>query len=231
MTSYSPKGTPGSLVLPGEPPVEVALRVNPRARRLTLRVGARGAALTRPPWVGAEEAARFARSREGWLRDRLGRRPGRAVPAPGATLPVEGAPRRIEAGPRTRLEADRLVLRGDPGRAAAGVLREVARGRLTAACDRFAGALGVEWGPLALRDTRSRWGSCSAEGRLMFSWRLAMAPPALLTYVAAHEVAHLRRMDHSPAFWAVVEGLCPTWRANRAALDALGPSLHAWDFG
>ena len=231
MTRHLADRAPQTLILPGDPPLAVALRVSPRARRLTLRIGAGGAALTRPPWVEAEEAARFARSREGWLRERLDRRPGRVVPAIGLALPVEGVPRRLVEGPRTRLEADHLVVRGDPARAAAAVLREVARDRLTAACDRFAARLGVRWGPLALRDTRSRWGSCTEAGRLMFSWRLAMAPPALLSYVAAHEVAHLRRMDHSPAFWAVVEGLCPTWREDRAALHALGPALQAWDFG
>ncbi|PRY92702.1 hypothetical protein BCF33_1555 [Hasllibacter halocynthiae] len=232
MTRHSPRRAPKALILSGEPPVEVMLRVDARARRITLRIGADGrAAVTRPPWVPAEEAARFARSREGWLRERLDARPPRLRPGPGAALPVEGAPRAIVPGPRTALEGGRLLVAGDPAAAARAVLRQVARDRLTAECDRLAAVLGVSWGPLALRDTRSRWGSCTEGGRLMFSWRLAMAPPRLLRYVAAHEVAHLRRMDHSPAFWRLVEGLHPLWREDRAALHALGPALHAWDFG
>jgi predicted metal-dependent hydrolase len=87
--------------------------------------------------------------------------------------------------------------------------------------------LGREVAQIALRDTRSRWGSCSATGRLMFNWRLAMAPPAVLDYVAAHEVAHLVEMNHAPAFWAVVARLCPDWRAQRAWLKAHGGALQA----
>jgi predicted metal-dependent hydrolase len=84
---------------------------------------------------------------------------------------------------------------------------------------------------ISLRDTRSRWGSCSAEGRLMYSWRLIMAPPSVLDYVAAHEVAHLVQMNHSEAFWAVVQGLYPGWQRQRDWLRHQGGALHVWDFG
>ena len=86
---------------------------------------------------------------------------------------------------------------------------------LRAACDRHAAALGRSYQAIVLRDTRSRWGSCTSDGRLMFSWRLAMAPLAVLDYVAAHEVAHLRHMDHSPRFWAAVAGLVPDYAQHR----------------
>ena len=83
---------------------------------------------------------------------------------------------------------------------------------------------------LALRDTRSRWGSCTHEGRLMYSWRLAMAPPEVLDYVAAHEVAHLAHMDHSPRFWAAVATLMPGYAPRRAWLRRNGADLMAWSF-
>src|SRR5690606_32603283 len=111
-----------------------------------------------------------------------------------------------------------------------GWLKALARDRLAAAADRHAATLGRGYRSLVLRDTRSRWGSCAADGRLMFSWRLAMAPPEVLDYVAAHEVAHLAEMNHSPAFWAVVERLMPDHRAPRAWLRAEGAALHRWNF-
>ncbi len=106
----------------------------------------------------------------------------------------------------------------------------MARDRLVAACDGHAARLGRGYRSLTLRDTRSRWGSCSAAGGLMFSWRLILAPPEILDYVAAHEVAHLAEMNHSPAFWRVVAGLCPDYARHRAWLRKHGQTLHAYDF-
>ncbi len=130
---------------------------------------------------------------------------------------------------RAILEDGRLLLPGpaeDPAPRLAAFLRAAARDRLAAACDRHAARLGRPWRRLTLRDPRSRWGSCTAAGDLMFSWRLVLAPPPVLDYVAAHEVAHLARMDHSPAFWAVVDGLCPGWEASRDWLRREGAGLH-----
>jgi predicted metal-dependent hydrolase len=117
-----------------------------------------------------------------------------------------------------------------PGLAAQVFLKALARDRLAQCVARYTAALDVSHKALTLRDTRSRWGSCTSEGRLMFSWRLAMAEPDVLDYVAAHEVAHLVHMDHSPAFWAVVEKLRPDWREARDWLRREGPGLHAIRF-
>ncbi len=76
-----------------------------------------------------------------------------------------------------------------------------------------------------IKDTRSRWGSCAPDGTLSFSWRLVMAPPFVQAYVAAHEAAHLRHLNHGPAFWALVEGLCPGWRLASDWLRDDGPRL------
>jgi hypothetical protein len=227
------------LPVPGLPGVTVALRRSARARRLSLRV-ARGdgaVVLTLPTRASRRMAAAFVAERAAWIaaaRARAAEAHERV--APGTILPVEGVPLTLAAVPgrgAPRVAGGELVVPGDPARAAAraeAFLRALARDRLAAACDRHAAALGRTYAALTLRDPASRWGSCTAAGRLMFSWRLVLAPPAVLDYVAAHEVAHLARMDHSPAFWALVERLCPGHAAPRDWLRAEGSVLHRFRF-
>jgi hypothetical protein len=143
---------------------------------------------------------------------------------------------RLDAGPGRliRIEGDSLLIPGNPAQAgvrAGAFLKHLARDRLTEASDRYARMIGRSYSRITLRDTRSRWGSCTADGALMYSWRLAMAPPAVLDYVAAHEVAHLAQMNHSPAFWAVVARLVPGHAAQRRWLKLQGQTLHGPRFG
>jgi predicted metal-dependent hydrolase len=220
-------------ILPGDPPVPVALRRSARARRLSLRIsGTDGrVTLTLPLRTRLGEGLAFLREREPWLRGHLARAPVVLLPAFGTPIPYEGREILLLPAPGRRavLESDRLLLPSDaeslPARLGA-TLRALARDRLATACDRHAGAVGRTYRKLTLRDPRSRWGSCTGAGDLMFSWRLVLAPPAVLDYVAAHEVAHLARMDHSPAFWALVTDLCPGWEAQRDWLRAQGATLH-----
>ena len=215
---------------------DVIHRVSDRARRLTLRVSTDGrVSCTGPQGVALGEARAFAAAKARWIEARLSALPpGLAVEA-GARLPVEGRPLRIASAdvPAVRADGERLLVPrgGAPGPAAAAWLRDLAAMRAGDACARHAAVLGWRTGAPRLKDTRSRWGSCTARGVLMLSWRLAMAPPEVLSYVAAHEVAHLERMDHSPAFWAVVERLDPDWRGRRAWLRRHGPALMRWRFG
>lgn len=219
--------------LPGDPPVEILLRASARARRITLRVSSLDGrvTLTRPRGMPEREALAFAAEKAGWLRAQLARRDVPRRPRIGGTIPLDDRPHAIVTGPPgigdgcLRIRADRTA-----GPQVAAILKQAARARLSAAVAAHAGTLGVAVGRITLRDTRSRWGSCSHRGDLMFSWRLVMAPPRVLDYVAAHEVAHLARMDHSPAFWAVCERLCPDWRARRDWLRTGGATLHAWRF-
>ncbi|WP_074966292.1 M48 family metallopeptidase [Paracoccus aminovorans] len=216
--------------------IPVTLRRSARARRMTLRVARAGGevVLTLPSRASLRDGQAFAESRAEWLRQtRAGMTLLQAV-APGAALPVEGLPRLIVPTDARRVElaGDRLMV---PQNRPAGVvveawLKHLAQARLIAACDRHAAALGRRFRALALRDTRSRWGSCTHDGRLMFSWRLAMAPPEVLDYVAAHEVAHLAHMDHSPAFWAATARLMPDHARHRAWLRSHGHELLAWRF-
>ena len=224
--------------LPGLPQVEIQLRRSARARRVSLRVSrADGSVtLTLPPRMREAAAMAFLSQHEDWLRQTLAARPVGVVAGLGAVVPVEGRPVTLVTGSGRlpRLEGECLILPGDASRAgvrAQAFLRAMARDRLAAACDRHAGQLLRPYTALTLRDTRSRWGSCTAQGRLMFNWRLVLAPPAVLDYVAAHEVAHLAEMNHGPAFWATVARLCPGYEPHRRWLKAQGETLHSYRFG
>jgi predicted metal-dependent hydrolase len=224
--------------LPGTPPVEITLRRSRASRRFSLRVSRLDGRVTLslPKWARESEALAFAREREPWIRATLAKMPEAATVTMGTHLPFEGRQLLLLPGPgRTpRIEGDSLLLPGAPDQAAVraqAFLKVMARDRLQAACDRHAAALGRGYSRLSLRDTRSRWGSCSAAGVLMFSWRLVMAPPAVLDYVAAHEVAHLAQMNHSPAFWAEVARLMPGYAQHRDWLRSHGQGLHAIRFG
>ena len=177
----------------------------------------------------------FARDQESWIRAALAALPQLMPVRLNTQVPVEGRMLTLlsTTGRAVRIETDAMLVPGDPDHAgirAAAFLKHRARDRLTAASDRYARQIGRSYASMTLRDTRSRWGSCTVDGRLMFSWRLAMAPPEVLDYVAAHEVAHLAQMNHSPAFWEVVNRMVPAYRVHRGWLKANGKTLHAYRF-
>ncbi len=223
----------GVLILDGNPPVEVALRRSARARRLSLRISQLDgrATLTLPRRVSEREGYAFLREREAWLRKHLARIEPEHPIVLGGTVSFRGTDLHLRPGAvkRAKLDADTLILPDDQamaGKRVAAFLKLRARDALAEASDRYANALGKPYGRITLRDTRSRWGSCSSAGDLMYSWRLIMAPPDVLDYVAAHEVAHLQHMDHSDRFWGVVDRLFPNHKACRAWLRSHGSSLH-----
>ena len=220
-------------VIAGEPPVKVALRRSVRARRLSLRVSRVDGrvTLTLPPRTPLRDGIAFAESRADWLRGHLAQIGGEERATLGGSILYEGRDLRLIAAPvrRPTLTEEGLLLPDTPEKTGAQVgafLKARARDRLAQASDLYAARLGRGYGKITLRDTRSRWGSCTSAGDLMYSWRLIMAPPAVLDYVAAHEIAHLVQMDHSPAFWALVEGLYPDHAACRRWLRAHGERLH-----
>jgi predicted metal-dependent hydrolase len=216
--------------------LELRLKRSSRARRMTLRVPRDGAGpiLTLPVHVPLHEGRAFAESRQGWLQQAAARVPERQFAVHGVRLPVGGVPLLITPAAirQVQVQGDALLV---PRNRPAGVvvsawLRQVALARLRPACDSFSTALGRPYRAIVLRDTKSRWGSCTHDGRLMFSWRLAMAPLPVLTYVAAHEVAHLAHMDHSARFWAQMQDLMPDHAPHRAWLKAQGGDLMLWQF-
>ena len=224
------------MILPGDPPVVVTLRRSARARRLSLRVSRLSGqvTLTCPPYVPDAEAHRFAAEKEPWMRKHLASRPEQTLIEIGATLPIEGRMTPVFAGPgrRARFTEDGLAVCADKpvGPQVVGLLKTLARDRLVAASDRYSAQIGRRYDRIALRDTRSRWGSCSSQGTLSYSWRLIMAPPDVLNYVAAHEVCHLDQMNHSRAFWSLVEQIYPGFEVPRRWLRAEGEALHSYRF-
>ena len=223
-------------------PVEV--RRHPGARRLTLRVSntRRWVVVTLPAQCRMEEADRFLRSHIDWVRERLGSVPEPVPFVDGALIPLRGILHRLHfIGPRRggavvgigrdRDGTPQLLVSGHTEHAARRLtdwLVDQARADLDAAVARHARKLGVCVRRLCLRDPTTRWGSCSVSGLLSFSWRLILAPPNVLDYVAAHEVAHLREMNHGPQFWKLVGRLMPELDAARRWLRHDGADLHRY---
>lgn len=221
-----------------DPKIRIPVRRNARARRISLRISRTdgGIRITMPPKVPLAEAAAFAQFRAGWIARQLDQVTPRMALAVGETVLFRGEPHVIvESDHKAVAAQDKQLLVPSSGKSAGAMIRAFfkteARSAFAHASDRYAAELGQRYNRLSLRDTRSRWGSCTSEGNLMYSWRLIMAPPSVLHYVAAHEVVHLRHMDHSPAFWRVVAQICPGWERERLWLRQNGTQLHAVDFG
>ncbi len=226
-------------------PIAIAIRVNARARSYRLRLGDGGrAVLTVPPHGRLDDALGFAARNRAWLAARLKRAPAPRPFVDGALVPLRGIDHRIVATGRLRgrvevtKEAGERLLRvpGGPehiGRRLTDWLKNEAERDLAERVTAYAATLGVAPIGLTLRSQSSRWGSCSSKGRLNFNWRLVLAPPFVLDYVAAHEVAHLREMNHSPAFWTEVGRALPDYERGRAWLKAHGRALmvHGLDAG
>ena len=219
----------------------VELRRHAQARRYTLRVrtASRAVVLTMPMRGSVKEAKAFAERSGAWIAARLKRLP-QAIPfADGLALPLRGVTHRIthrtgargtvwtetsDAGPLLCVAGDRAHL----ARRVRDFLKREAKRDLDAASRRYAAALGVAVKRVSVRDQSSRWGSCTAAGVLSYSWRLILAPPHVLDYLAAHEVAHLIEMNHSRRFWRVVERICPDWQRSKGWLNAQGNALHRY---
>ncbi|OLP60419.1 hypothetical protein BJF93_15885 [Xaviernesmea oryzae] len=221
------------------------LTINPslRATRLTLRIepGGRALKLTVPKGLPQREVDAFIERHRGWLTSKLARFSGESELMEGGTIALRGVVHRIELSGRLRglpeivVTDDEPVLRlsGDPEhlrRRLAEFLKKEARTDLERLVAIHAGRMGGKVKSVTLKDTRSRWGSCTSEGALSFSWRIVMAPPHVIDYLAAHEVAHLREMNHGPQFWALCEMLCPRTAEARHWLKRNGSMLHALDF-
>jgi len=220
----------------------VRLRRHRQARRYTLRIQAatREVVLTMPPRGSLKEAKAFAEKHGGWIAARLERLPEAAPFAHGTNVPLRGVSHRIVHRGRVRgtvwTETDergqRLICVAGDGphlaRRVSDFLHRQARRDLEAASKHYADRLDVKIKRISVRDQASRWGSCSTTGVLSFSWRLILAPPFVLHYLAAHEVAHLVEMNHSPRFWRLLKRLCPSMARAKLWLDVHGTDLHRY---
>ncbi len=246
MSRQSAKTSPSVQLLKVEGlPAPIEVRRHPTARRLTLRVSrtSRSVYLTLPRHTCLREADRFVARSLAWVRERLD-----GVPAPmpfrhSASVPLRDVAHEISfvghrpgspvvslhQSPAGRLH--RIDVTGAaehaPRRLKDWLVVEATRD-LDARVSHHAARLGVRARRLTLRDQKSRWGSCSSSGELSFSWRLVLAPPLVLDYVAAHEVAHLAEMNHGPRFWRLVAKTMPDFEDARVWLRLRGMDLYRY---
>jgi predicted metal-dependent hydrolase len=220
----------------------VVVRRTAQARRYTLKVktATREAVLTMPLRGSLATAQDFADRYGGWLAQRFQKLPEMVEFQDGGTVPLRGVLHGIQHRPLARggvwtesgLDGQPVIaVAGDPSflpRRLKDFLRKEARKDVEAATRRHAAALGVTIKRIAIKDTTSRWGSCASDGSLSFSWRMVLAPPFVLDYLAAHEVAHRKEMNHSPRYWRVVASIYPDFERAEAWLKRHGAELHRW---
>ncbi|HWA01144.1 MAG TPA: SprT family zinc-dependent metalloprotease [Caulobacterales bacterium] len=217
----------------------VKLIVNPRARRVSVRIDPtrRLAIATAPSSRQLKHAAQFAAERAGWIAHELARLPESVDLKPGGHAPLRGVMHELV------FERGRCLPRVEPGEPARLVVqasdlalfesrlmrfyKNEARNDLVERVAAHCTTLGVRPARIQVKELRSRWGSCSTDGGLSFSWRVILAPPYVLDYLAAHEVAHLREMNHSRRFWAHVKRCLPDFERGREWLHQHGAVLHA----
>jgi len=219
---------------------------NSRAKRLILRVesGGRGLRVTIPPGTGNREVQHFIDRYRGWLENRLA-----GLPAPvgdglmlknGSRIPLLGKPHLIVyAGGRGITDVReregelQITVYGEEcylARRIRDFLKKQAESAIAPLVAKHSQMIGRKPKSIRYKDTVSRWGSCSADGHLSFSWRIVMAPVEVIDYLAAHEVAHLVEMNHGSQFWALCEKLCQDAKRYRAWLKRNGQVLHSIDF-
>lgn len=232
------------LLVTGLPASALELRESPRATRLTLRVDASRDVIqvVVPRGVGEAEAVRFVSRHADWVLARLAAMPPRLAFEDGAAIPFLGIDHVIRHDPELRGGTRRMKASAGAGGEIRGEIRvggrpeflsrrvhdflkAEARRELAVRAREKAALIGAKVAGLAVRDTRSRWGSCSSEGSLSFSWRLILAPDPVLDYVVAHEVAHLREMNHGSRFWRLTARLTADVEGPRAWLKANGARL------
>lgn len=219
----------------GEPPIPIKVRQNARARRYSLRISNKdgSVSLTLPRGGKMSEAQAFADAHEGWLRKHLSRQIKPSDISFGSRIMLDGQMMGVAQGQgrSVKVAENILLVPGKEHQVAAklrGFYKTLARERLAPAAAGYAAALGKEVGRITLRDTRSRWGSCTSDGNLMFSWRLMMAPREVQDYVAAHEACHLVEMNHSDRYWRLVEQVYPEYKKYRTWLKRNGRLLHSY---
>jgi len=218
----------------------VKVNENERAKRITLRImpDGEGLKVTTPSHVGDDEIASFVERNRNWAATRISRMPSRVEMAEGAIIPYKGVDHRIMLSGKMRglVKADEiddqpvLIVPGDTsstGRKLLTFLKSEARKELNRVVAIHASKIGIRPKQIRITDTTSRWGSCSTTRTLSFSWRIIMAPPEVLNYLAAHEVAHLQEMNHSNRFWNLTRELCPDTDIQKTWLRSHGSKLHA----
>jgi len=237
MPILQPANPVRDLALPDGREIALALRRSARARHILLRIDdATGEVeLVLPRRAALRDGLAFAQAKAAWIAARLDALPPAVPFRPGAVLPLLGDSLALmtplNGAKRVHRTESALLVPGDGAAFAARVRRWLiaeARREIAARAHRLAREVGRPIKRLAIRDPATRWGSCSAAGGLSFSWRLILAPPEVLDYVVAHEIAHLREMNHGARFWSLVETLAGDCKAPRAWLRRNGSRLRRY---
>jgi predicted metal-dependent hydrolase len=229
------------LKLPDGQVIPYLLKISARRRTIGLTIDQAGLTVHIPRRIALATVESLLRSKSDWIADKLAKwqdKPGAFEWRDGACLRYLGqeivlALRHDTRSRAVEFDGQRLHVALPTPDDAAAVQRKVVQW-LTKQCrpdfsrrlELLAAKLGVPNPPLYLSGARTRWGSCNSRGEIRLNWRLIQAPPAIIHYVVAHELAHLKEMNHSPKFWAWVEKLCPDYAAARRALKAMSGELH-----
>lgn len=223
--------------------VPIEFRRHPKARRLTLRVSPtnRAVIITAPTYCSDHDTISFLERHRSWLHQQLEKLPEPAPFQNGSILPLRGVEHEIVFAGKCRGKGvvwtdeedstPKIHVAGNEEFAPRRLhnwLKKEARADLVEKSCWHAENLGLSFRKIMIKDQRSRWGSCSSRLVLSYSWRLIMAPPNVLEYVAAHEVAHLQEMNHGPNFWKLVAKTMPDYEEAKNWLRAEGMNLHRY---
>lgn len=210
---------------------------SPLAKRLTLRIDekARIPVLTIPKYCSARKAVSFAESHRDWITNMLARIPQSRSFADGDILSVLGRDYTLSHQPQKRggvfFSGRKIIVSGEAEffhRRVSDFLKELARKEFFNLSCQKAAQINRIVHNVCIKDTKSRWGSCSTKNNINYNWRIIMAPAYVIDYLVSHEVAHLAHPDHSPEFWHCVAFLCPDYQEGRAWLRVKGKTLYQY---
>ena len=222
-----------------KPLIKVAVRKVRNSTRLSLRVSSisENVTLTAPVNTNQDVLLRFLESKENWLKERLLKISDKKVKVDtGGLIPIFGTKKQLEIcseSSKVRIIGDSIRIPttiSKSGPAVEDYLKKLAKDEFTDVANYYCEKLGVSYSSIKLRDTRSRWGSCSSNSNLMFSWRLIMAPRNIIRYLVAHEVTHLKHFNHSKEFWFQVRSIFGPYENERKWLRNEGANLHFYKF-
>jgi len=228
-----------SILFLEKPQIKVAIRKVRNSKRLSLRVSAinESVTLTAPVNTSHDVLLRFLENKENWLKENLLKISDKTIHVDvGAVIPIFGTKKHIEICSES---LDVIIIGNSiripttaskPGLAIENYLKKLAKEEITDVANYYCGKLGVSYSSIKLRNTRSRWGSCSSNSNLMFSWRIIMAPRNIIRYLVAHEVTHLKHFNHSKEFWFEVRSIFGPYENERNWLRTEGTNLHFYKF-
>ena len=228
-----------SIFFSEKPQIRVAIRRVRNSTRLSLRVSSisESVTLTAPVNTKQDVLLRFLESKETWLKDKLLKISDKKLQVDiGGLIPIFGSKKQLEICSESlnvRIIGNSIripISVSKPGLSVENYLKKLAMEELTNVANYYCDKLGVSYSSIKLRDTRSRWGSCSSNSNLMFSWRLIMAPKNVIRYLVAHEVTHLKHFNHSSDFWFEVRSIFGPYENERKWLRTEGTNLHFYKF-